>query len=109
MCFKETASTKKGAFTLEREYLNHAQQYPTGQTGIKQIELDWNYAKGSVLIWPALVKMQCKNKYNPIFFPVHYLGYGIYVTTPEDLRYKCGKQGVSIVTTITGHKLSTSA
>lgn len=40
MGFKETASTKKGAFTLECESLNHAQQYPMGWTGFKQIELD---------------------------------------------------------------------
>lgn len=38
MCFEETASTKKCAFTLECEFLNHGQRYPTGWTGFEQIE-----------------------------------------------------------------------
>lgn len=39
MCFKETAGTKKGAFTLECESLNHAQQYPTGFKQMNSTEI----------------------------------------------------------------------
>lgn len=39
MCFKETAGTKKGAFTLECESLNHSQQYPTGFKQMNSTEI----------------------------------------------------------------------